>query len=216
METLAKGDTVGGSVVVATGALAHSRRLPVSNPPDHENTKTALLALWTDGFFNQHARRALKLYAGLQMQAMQARITSRITTCESPLEAAFIAWWMVVQEPYSSIDLIGQQQVTARARTYRLDFQCRANRRGRYAGLIGTDDAPKVAIELDGHQHHHKTPTQITRDNRRGRDLASIGWTVLRVSGSEFHADPLNTVMAVCEDADRVFQAVMQTKLLGA
>lgn len=43
-------------------------------------------------------------------------------------------------------------------------------------------------IELDGHEYH-KTKEQRTRDSKRDRVLMSLGWDVLRFTGSEIFTD---------------------------
>lgn len=214
MKTLAKRGKLTGNTGALTPVPA-STEVAVNTLPGSDSNKGPI-DFWTDPFFNQHARKAIKVYAAQQMQAMQARMMSRVSACDSPLEAAFIAWWMVMVEPFSSLEMVSQHNVTARGRRYRLDIYCRPLRDGRYAGLLGLEDAPKVAIELDGHSFHERTTTQVTKANRRDRDLIADGWTMLHVSGSEFHADALGTVINVCEDADAVYQSVMRTRLLRA
>ena len=58
-----------------------------------------------------------------------------------------------------------QWGVTVRRNRYRLDFAYPAER---------------VALEYDGHEHHH-TPAQRAADLRRQRALESVGWLVIRV-----------------------------------
>jgi very-short-patch-repair endonuclease len=45
-----------------------------------------------------------------------------------------------------------------------------------------------VAIECDG-AAYHSTPAQKARDKRRQVELESLGWTVLRFSGSQINGD---------------------------
>jgi hypothetical protein len=59
----------------------------------------------------------------------------------------------------------------------------------------------KVAVELDGHDFHERTKEQAKRDKSRDRALTAKGWTVLRFTGSEVHADALKCwaeVFKVC------------------
>ena len=55
---------------------------------------------------------------------------------------------------------------------------------GRYTldfALIGADDK-KIAIELDGYQHHIVGSIAIHEDLRRDAYLRASGWKVLRIS----------------------------------
>jgi very-short-patch-repair endonuclease len=45
----------------------------------------------------------------------------------------------------------------------------------------------KIVIECDGHDYHDRTPEQATRDKRRDRELVSMGYIVLRYTGSEIN-----------------------------
>lgn len=47
----------------------------------------------------------------------------------------------------------------------------------------------RIALELDGHNFHQRTKEQVTRDYRRGRELARAGWIVIRFTGSEIYRD---------------------------
>lgn len=190
--------------------MAPEKLIGNANPPASRD-------FWTDGFFNQHARKAFRAYASFQMRQMQEHVMSRVGVCESPLEAAFYAWWLVFNSSQAiSLELVPQYDVTCRGRKYRVDFAVRPVRGGMYTALVGLEDAPKVAIELDGHHYHDKTKKQVTKRNRRDRDLAADGWTVLHVSYSEFHDDPLWTVTAIAGDADAVFANVIGKRLLSA
>ncbi len=46
----------------------------------------------------------------------------------------------------------------------------------------------KVVIELDGHDYH-SAPAQMTADYKRQRALQSLGWLVIRFTGSEIYGD---------------------------
>lgn len=47
-----------------------------------------------------------------------------------------------------------------------------------------------IAIECDGHAFHEKTREQAARDKKRDRDLLSVGFPVMRFSGSEIFNNP--------------------------
>lgn len=55
----------------------------------------------------------------------------------------------------------------------------------------------RVAIELDGHEYH-KTKYQRTHDAKRDRWLYGQGWTVLRFTGTELHADLDRCIDEIC------------------
>ena len=172
---------------------------------------------WADGFFNQHARKAFRAFASMQMRQMQAHVIRQIASCESPLEAAFYAWWIVLHSVgATSLDLIPQHPVRVGSKSYRLDFSVRPVHGGTFSMLAGTDAAPKVAIELDGHAYHDKTTEQVTTRNKRDRALSADGWTVLHVSYSEFHDDPIGTVTGIAEQVSAVFEQAISGRLLGA
>jgi very-short-patch-repair endonuclease len=47
----------------------------------------------------------------------------------------------------------------------------------------------RIAIEVDGHEFHQRTKEQVERDYQRGRELARVGWIVIRFTGSEVWRD---------------------------
>lgn len=70
---------------------------------------------------------------------------------------------------------------------YRADFA--------FVGSLLDDDRVhrvpvRIAVELDGHDFHEKTKEQASKDKRRDRNLARLGWTVLRFSGADVYRDP--------------------------
>lgn len=171
---------------------------------------------WSDGFFNQHARKAFRAFAAMQLRYMQAHVMKQIEPCESPLEAAFFTWWLVIHAVgATSLELVPQQSVRIAGKNYRLDFVARPVRGGLFAMFVGLETAPKVAIELDGHTYHDRTPRLVTQQNRRDRALVTDGWTVLHVSYNEFHNDPTGTTTAIAESASAVFEAAMSGRLLA-
>jgi hypothetical protein len=56
---------------------------------------------------------------------------------------------------------------------------------------------PKIAVELDGHQFHERTPEQVVERNSRDRDLQRAGWTVFHFSYREFDREPQRCVSEV-------------------
>lgn len=47
----------------------------------------------------------------------------------------------------------------------------------------------RVVVECDGHDFHERTKEQAARDRSRDRDMAGMGMTVLRFTGSEIWKD---------------------------
>ena len=67
---------------------------------------------------------------------------------------------------------------------------------GRYRLDFAIPDK-RVAIELDGHDHH-KTRYQRTHDARRDRWLFGQGWHVLRFTGTEIHQNLDRCIDEIC------------------
>jgi hypothetical protein len=59
---------------------------------------------------------------------------------------------------------------------------------------IPSDPAFKVVIELDGYDYHSDKP-MFTADRRRDRVLTGNGYRVIRFSGQEVFADPIDTAL---------------------
>lgn len=130
---------------------------------------------------------------------------------ESPLEAIFLTWFHAVRAAHyylcSDLDLRQQQSVEVRGQQYRLDFTVTPGDVDRWAeaedlGVVW----PKIGVELDGHDYHERTKEQVTRRNKRDRELTKAGWTIFHYSGSELHNKP-----QAC--ADEVFQHAWRTSV---
>lgn len=61
---------------------------------------------------------------------------------------------------------------------YRVDFLISFEFYGSWLHLI---------VECDGHEFHERTKKQAQRDRRRDRELANLGYSVLRFTGSEIN-----------------------------
>jgi very-short-patch-repair endonuclease len=102
---------------------------------------------------------------------------------ESPIELAFwLAWFTAryiwrTESDAEAFLARPQHEVEARGNHYRLDF-----------AFIG--DGVKVAVELDGHEFHERTPEQVEKRNGRDADLQSLGWTVIHFSGRQVLRNP--------------------------
>lgn len=66
-------------------------------------------------------------------------------------------------------------------KTYRVDFAIM--HRHRY-GMCS-----RLIVECDGHNFHERTKEQAARDRQKDRDIQSVGWKILRFTGSEIYAD---------------------------
>lgn len=53
----------------------------------------------------------------------------------------------------------------------------------------------KLIVECDGHEFHEKTKAQAQRDKKRDRTLTTMGFTVMRFTGSEIWRDPRKCVL---------------------
>ena len=53
----------------------------------------------------------------------------------------------------------------------------------------GADVVAQVAVECDGHDFHEKTKKQAAHDKKRDREIAEVGLTLLRFTGSEIFKD---------------------------
>jgi hypothetical protein len=74
-------------------------------------------------------------------------------------------------------DLWVHPRLRTEGRTYWVDFAIVGPRR-------------RLAIELDGHEFHERTPEQATADKARDRALLAAGWPVIRFTGREVNANP--------------------------
>jgi very-short-patch-repair endonuclease len=171
----------------------------VSTPNDSTKSLEELFRdtdpIWETEFFQLHGGAAVQAYLDNQRDFFNHRLRVCTRNCESPLEAAFVAWWMVEHVEFG-LHLHRQVPVVACGHSYRLDFTVGA----------GEPEAPMiVAVEMDGHEFHERTKDQVTLRNRRDRDLQADGWSVFHVSGSEFNASPRRVVRDVLRKSYRVY-----------
>lgn len=126
--------------------------------------------------------------------------------CDSPIEELFYCalwdvatrvlsrpiWWLVMQA--SAFDAARAEQAARRfdqptvivypqyvIGTFRVDFMLEAR---------WDDKVSSCVVECDGHDFHERTKAQASYDRRRDRTLTRLGFTTLRFTGSELHADP--------------------------
>lgn len=115
-----------------------------------------------------------------------------VDRCESPIERRLLVAWLfsehfsffvptksapgvVAEDAYGIV--LAQQITVAR---HRLDFALKRN------GCTA-----RIAVECDGFRYHDASPEQATRDRARDRELAALGWTVVRFTGKELIQDAL-------------------------
>lgn len=118
----------------------------------------------------------------------------------SPIEEVFwLVWkahnWFHGTMGGPSFDVVAQLTTTGCPIPYRLDF-----------ALGGPSESYAVAVELDGHEWHERTPEQVALRNTRDRQLQAVGWTVVHFSGRQVLSDPwgcAETVRAAVYESTR-------------
>jgi REase_MTES_1575 len=146
------------------------------------------------------------------LSELQEQAQRHLSLCDSPIEQIFLAevihqgeWGLPAASRSVCYALAGWKSPVEKARgwlnsnrstlwvqpevrpakdLYRLDF-----------AVIGGEYS--VAVELDGHDFHERTPAQAARDRSRDRALTLAGWVVLRFTGSEIVRDPFEAVRQV-------------------
>lgn len=102
----------------------------------------------------------------------------------------------VKQRALHAIEIYPQASVkTEEGRTLRVDFVVHAFRGSLKKPLANRQ--MHLVVECDGHDFHEKTKEQAARDKKRDRDLAELGFRVLRFSGSEIYKEPRAAAAAV-------------------
>lgn len=133
---------------------------------------------------------ALETQRELGAAALEGRLRRQLDICESPIERRFLAAIYGLQNGYMFSrcrGIVPQQQIGP----YRVDF------------LIQIEDKAPIVVECDGHDFHERTKEQARRDKARDRYLQVAGYKVLRFTGSEIWADPLDCAQqALCAAYD--------------
>lgn len=115
---------------------------------------------------------------------------------ESPMEELFWAGWEMMK-PHALIPPEAFLVVCPQAEIerYRADFLFQIkDESGKYQNLV---------VEVDGHDFHERTKSQAAHDKSRDRWMTSNGYQVMRFTGSEIWANPLQCAVEV---ADRLYQ----------
>lgn len=149
------------------------------------------------------AQRGAELYAE-NMDACFG-VAAFETDIESPLEAVFLVWWEAlkgVNPLWNEHRIQSQQALVVDGRTRRIDFVLLLDDPDPLieAQALGVR-YPGIAIELDGHDFHERTKSQVIDRNERDRGLQATGWTVFHFSGTELYRDPEKCLTEVMEFA---------------
>jgi very-short-patch-repair endonuclease len=122
----------------------------------------------------------------------------RLGRCESPIEsmlleqfcAAAVEWGYDVGRAVKvqSETIVVKPQ--AHVDRWRVDFLITFDF---FGSLI------EIIVECDGHQWHERTKSQATKDRSRDRALQSLGYEVLRFTGSEINAAPARCAFEVLD-----------------
>lgn len=144
--------------------------------------------------------------------------------CESPIEQQLFVQWVEcfgVEALYPGLSLadweteglaarweranlelllIPQHTLTLQQRSMRIDFLVEVN-----GTITSWPPHPKhIAVELDGHDFHERTPDQALRDRSKDRLLVQHGYTVLRFTGREIFHSPLTAITEIQQTAKRL------------
>lgn len=148
-------------------------------------------------FFQRHLMEAGAWMANVWRQNEIGFIRAFPSNVQSPLEAAFMAWWDAHSKVHSfhhRVALFPQYEVDAAGVRYRLDFAVLPRQEVVRAAEKHGIPLRAVAVELDGHDYHERTKEQVTYRNQRDRWLLSAGWHTLHFSGSELNSRPVECV----------------------
>lgn len=111
----------------------------------------------------------------------------RANKITSPVEQIFLMEWHFMRvDDRHQVTIKPQRELTLDGNAYKIDFLVEA-----------TDNSAAIAIEIDGHQFHEKTPQQARRDRERERTIVRHGYTIFRFTGSEVFRNPRKCVEEV-------------------
>lgn len=141
---------------------------------------------------NEQARRRRGVYEAMAQ------------LCDSPIERLLLAPLMFISpkciHPHSDWPLDPSAEhklhVQHKVANYRVDFA--------YIVTPYKEDPIRVVIECDGHDFH-ATRDQRARDAQQGRELLAAGWNLIRFTGSEINADPVECVEQVADVVDQIW-----------
>lgn len=113
----------------------------------------------------------------------------------SPIEKLFFLEWhfqrmFQVNDDYWIIPQFKNASITG---YYKVDFM-----------ILGPDNHPLIAIEINGHNFHEKTKEQVRKDKERERFITKNVTKFLRFSGSEVFKNPSKAVNEVLSLIDKI------------
>jgi very-short-patch-repair endonuclease len=122
-------------------------------------------------------------------------IAVKIKKCESPIEQIFCMHFIKAASNQGLADsnflrIIPQWSININGKNRRVDFMIQAQIKGNWYSVI---------VECDGHEYHERTKAQAAGDRKRDRALKSLGYTVLRFTGSEIYKNPHGCAIEVVE-----------------
>jgi hypothetical protein len=137
---------------------------------------------------------AVRDYVWDMVTAKADELLIDVEQCESPIEKMFCvalnAELAHLEDMYGFLNLVTvlnpQYELTLGNRAVRVDFRLAVLRNP------ATEEEREfnIVIECDGHDFHERTKQQAARDKSRDRQLITLGYHVLRFTGSEIWADP--------------------------
>ncbi len=130
----------------------------------------------------------------------EERVRCHLDQCESPIEQLLLAA-LFVDHDCLEFDVIfmGNCEPTIRFSRDESIYVYQQAKVGEYRAdfLIHDCSVPEeiqpprwMVVECDGHDYHERTKEQARHDKRRDRFFQSLGFKVLRFTGSELWADP--------------------------
>lgn len=78
--------------------------------------------------------------------------------------------------------------------------------------VVEGGDKTRIALECDGERYH--TEDNLREDMARQAVLERIGWTFIRLRGSEYFRNPVKAIDRVCEDLKRLGVEPIREKLI--
>lgn len=137
----------------------------------------------------------------------KSELLSLMDKCESPIEQLFaLSLKDGVEQLRNSLYVFGadcdvnfypQKQIVVRDKKYRVDF---------VLSVTSSEQSKEYVVECDGHNFHEKTKEQAARDRERERRLMSLGYTVIRFTGSEIWKDPSKCVRQLMDIVNSDFK----------
>ena len=194
----------------------------MATPNDQRTTRTHW---WAVDVVREHVEKAADQIARFEAANFHEFMESQLgpddggpshfaLRLESPLEALFYVWWhAMLHNSYwgSRLMLTTQEHIEAGGARYRLDFVVDTDPSDRERFERHGFAWPLIAVEVDGHAFHEKTPEQVAYRNQRDRALQQAGWIVFHFSWSELTTRPEECVGEVIGVARKRYEALKQS-----